>query len=47
VESSTSFVRQPEFNGYVERFIRALKEQLLGQGIPERGGTAVRASGIS
>jgi transposase InsO family protein len=29
IESSPSFVRQPEGNGCVERFIRALKEQLL------------------
>ncbi len=30
MESSPSFVRQPECNGYVERFIRTLlKEQLL------------------
>jgi transposase InsO family protein len=29
VESSPSFVRQPEGNGCVERFIRTLKEQLL------------------
>ena len=28
-ESSPSFVRQPECNGCVERFIRTLKEQLL------------------
>jgi len=27
--SSPSFVRQPECNGCVERFIRTLKEQLL------------------
>jgi putative transposase len=29
MESSPSFVRQPECNGCVERFIRTLKEQLL------------------
>jgi putative transposase len=29
IESSPSFVRQPECNGCVERFIRTLKEQLL------------------
>ena len=29
IESSPSFVRQPEGNGCVERFIRTLKEQLL------------------
>jgi putative transposase len=29
IESSPSFVRQPESNGCVERFIRTLKEQLL------------------
>ncbi len=29
MESSPSFVRQPEGNGCVERFIRTLKEQLL------------------
>ena len=29
MESSPSFVRQPECNGGVERFIRTLKEQLL------------------
>jgi putative transposase len=29
MESSPSFVRQPEWNGCVERFIRTLKEQLL------------------
>ena len=29
IESSLSFVRQPEGNGCVERFIRTLKEQLL------------------
>ena len=29
IESSPSFVRQPEGNGCVERFIRPLKEQLL------------------
>ncbi len=29
MESSPAFVRQPEGNGCVERFIRTLKEQLL------------------
>ena len=29
MQSSPSFVRQPECNGCVERFIRTLKEQLL------------------
>ena len=29
IESSPSFVRQPEGNGCSERFIRTLKEQLL------------------
>ncbi len=29
MESSPAFVRQPEANGRVERFIRGLKEQLL------------------
>jgi putative transposase len=29
MESSPSFVRQPECHGCVERFIRTLKEQLL------------------
>jgi putative transposase len=29
MESSPSFVRQPECNGCVERFIRTLKERLL------------------
>src|SRR5258706_591125 len=29
MDSSPSFVRQPECNGCVERFIRTLKEQLL------------------
>jgi transposase InsO family protein len=29
MESSPSFVRQPECNGCVERFIRTLREQLL------------------
>jgi transposase InsO family protein len=29
IESSPSFVRQPQGNGCVERFIRTLKEQLL------------------
>jgi putative transposase len=29
IESSPSFVHQPEGNGCVERFIRTLKEQLL------------------
>jgi transposase InsO family protein len=29
IASSPSFVRQPEGNGCVERFIRTLKEQLL------------------
>jgi len=29
IESSPSFVRQPEGNGCVERFVRTLKEQLL------------------
>src|SRR6266699_30529 len=29
MKSSPSFVRQPECNGCVERFIRTLKEQLL------------------
>jgi putative transposase len=29
IESSRSLVRQPEGNGYVERFIRTLQEQLL------------------
>ncbi|MBI3657212.1 MAG: transposase [Acidobacteria bacterium] len=29
MESSPAFVRQPEGNGCVERFIRKLKEQLL------------------
>ena len=48
MESSPSFVRQPECNGCVERFIRTLKEQLLWvQGVPERRGTAMRAGGIS
>jgi putative transposase len=32
VESSPAFVRQPEGNGCVERFIRTLKEQLLWAG---------------
>ncbi len=30
IESSPSFVRAPEGNGVAERFIRTLKEQLLG-----------------
>lgn len=29
MESSPSFVRQPEGNGCIERFFRTLKEQLL------------------
>jgi putative transposase len=29
IESSPAFVRQPEGNGCVERFMRTLKEQLL------------------
>jgi putative transposase len=29
VESSPSYVRQPEGNGVAERFMRSLKEQLL------------------
>lgn len=29
IQSSPSFVRSPEGNGYVERFIQTLKEQLL------------------
>jgi putative transposase len=29
IESSPSFVRQPEGNGYVERLTRTIKEQLL------------------
>ncbi len=29
IESSPAFVRAPEGNGYAERFIRTLKEQLL------------------
>ncbi len=29
VESSPSFVREPEGNGVAERFIRTLKENLL------------------
>ena len=29
MESSPAFVRQPEGNGCVQRFIRTLKEQLL------------------
>jgi len=29
MQSSPSFVRQPECNGCVERFIRTLKEQFL------------------
>ena len=30
IESSPSFVREPEGNGVAERFIRTLKENLLG-----------------
>ena len=35
IESSPSFVRQPEGNGCVERFIRTLKEQLMRCTVPE------------
>jgi transposase InsO family protein len=47
MESSPSFVRQPEGNGCVERFIRTLKEQLLWVRVLQNIEELLRAGGIS
>src|SRR3954468_10667610 len=46
IESSPAFVRAPEGNGCAERFIRTLKEPVVGSALPNDRGTAAGTARI-